>query len=77
MCFSEKNGFKSAFLRQRLPLSFGLYLKTDNGFNQPYFPKIFFGFLQPSVQASCIGLKRIASERVARARHKFYYYFAT
>ena len=70
MCFSEKNGFKSAFLRQRLPLSFRLYLKTDNGFNQPYFPKIFFGFLQPSVQASYVCLNRKPSERVARARGK-------
>ena len=77
MCFSEKNGFKSAFLRQRLPLSFGLYLKTDSGFNQPYFPKNFFGFLQPSVQASYISLKLKASERVARARHNFCFYFAT
>ena len=66
----RKMGLKSPFLRQRLPLSFGLYLKTDNGFNQPYFPKNFFGFLQPSVQAFYIGLKRTFTERVARARSK-------
>ena len=70
MCFSEKNGLKSAFFRQRLPLSFSLYLKTDNGFNQPYFPKNFFGFLQPSVNASFLGLNLTFTERVARARSK-------
>ena len=66
----RKMGLKSPFLRQILPLSFGLYLKTDNGFNQQYFPKNFFGFLQPSVRASYLGVKRTFTERVVRARSK-------
>ena len=75
MCFSEKNGLKSAFFRQRLPLSFGLYLKMDNGSFQKLFPKNFFDLIQPGVQASYICVKRIASERIARARHQFCFFF--
>ena len=60
-------GLKSTFLRQRLPLWFGLYLKTDNGFNQPYFSKIFFGFLQPSVQGFLLCLRGRAHERAKSA----------
>ena len=70
MCFSEKNGLKSAFFRQRLPLSFSLYLKMDNGSFQKLFPKNFFGFLQPGVQGFLLCLRSKPSERIARARGK-------
>ena len=69
MCFSEINGFKSAFFRQRLPLSFSLYLKMDNGSFQKLFPKNFFDLIQPGVRASYVCVNRKASERIARARH--------
>ena len=70
MCFSEKNGLKSAFFRQRLPLSFSLYLKMDNGSFQKLFPKNFFDLIQPGVQASYVCLNHKASKRVARAKQK-------
>ena len=75
MCFSEKNGLKSVFFRQRLPLSFSLYLKMDNGSFQKLFPKNFFGFLQPGVQASYVCVKRIASERILARDTNFAFFF--
>ena len=70
MCFSEKNGLKSAFFRQRLPLSFSLYLKMDNRSFQKLFPKNFFDLIQPGVQGLLLCLRSKASERVARAVKK-------
>ena len=71
MCFSEKNGLKSAFLRQRLPLSFSLYLKMDNGSFQKLFPKNFFDLIQPGVQAFYFASEaNLASASRARGEKK-------
>ena len=54
------------FFRRIFPLWFNSKLKKDSGFNQPYFPKIFFGFLQPGDLGHLVCLRGRAHERVAR-----------
>ena len=51
------------FLRRIFPLWFNSKLKKDSGFNQPYFPKNFFGFLQPGDLGHLLCLRRSQSEQ--------------
>ena len=54
------------FLRRIFPLRFNSELKKDSGFNQPYFPKNFFGFPQPGNLGHLLCLRQSQSECVAR-----------